>query len=598
MSFEIPTALPSADQWREQTSQFFKPRSSELKQLDIALANFESNKSNDTFDEVEKSLHAWLQTKPLHNSSRDTPPIFPVTNLVTAVQDARAFLNQKDAIQTEVEIPKTIHLAWVGSVPPDDVLKSAKIWANSQPDCQVNIWTDKNNLLANDFRKSTAAMREEVDLSTAPDPAIATRIRTWKDNADYATGLDALLTAQHSSLTSKLTTYQQDLDSLATRLSEANSQIAIRDVSELLVNHRQGSLSGTPGSLSAADRNTLRKAYQRELGERCNPAAASDIVRLVAVHDEPGLYVDTDITPPIAEFPKLADSLKAAGIDMPVNSSNDLLNNQTYLHVIAAVEERIDQLSLGPDSKISPQGPEYDKLIAFAESIGKAGEVRSAFDAWSDDIKHRIANPAIGTAFEKLDSINVAPVLFKVRQLSTIGGASSNSAIATSRADAPALAKWAKKIGELTEAAVATPEKKHRYYNDLDGDYKDRTLNTTGPASLNMNLLLTNELKEFGILKEHSSIIIPFRNFPNPGRAEMDHSWLQKPDAHSHTAPSTTPPGSSSSSVQPQRRASSERTDVISPQLPPQRRPDSPRQTQPSSTEGPVKNKSLGFSKR
>jgi TcdA/TcdB catalytic glycosyltransferase domain len=482
------------------------------------------------------------------------------------IAEGRELLRQA-ARQFETPIPSTIHLCWAGGVPGKEVMDSAIKLAQSQPNTKVIIWTDRRNLLVSDFKRETAERRPaDSQYTVLNDPTIDARIDTWQDvrnEHQYVDGLDARLEAIGSHLTGNLQQRNDQLGRAKKYLQGQhfanNSRIDVLDVDELFrPTAHELAFPAHQDALQKEDRQNLQRAYQCEVGERCNYAAAADIVRLAALHDRPGLYADVDITPPIKGLNHLIDTWNgmlvahATQVDQwnashlpgdklspiePQKGNVDTLNNPAYLRLIGAVEEHIDGLRHDA-TQGTTERPRYNALLACTQEIDKQARVRAAFDEWSARTK------SLSDAFDQIQPITVAPTLFKMFQTSPTTGANINSILATSEACAPALGIWAREIAQRSHKAVDENMKRRRYFNDAPNAadraaYEEVTLLTTGPGTLTQNYDQNDPIRT--MLKEHFAIgenehrqldltspflVIPHGFFPHPSTAEKQHSWL------------------------------------------------------------------------
>jgi hypothetical protein len=565
---ELPS-LPTAESWMRDTAVRGQFRSAPLKQLDTALQNYETSGKEynairkaynegtvefseaagafdlaarkygataDAFNTVATTSAAW---GPSHPSRNTTNAVDNLRNDIDtgsrAIEAGRQSLRQASL---EFDVPKKINLIWVGGPPPDPVLKAARIWAHSQPGAQVNVWVDRNNLLGSDFRGYTAGLRKRRsdDVNAQNDTAVDERIKTWKDDRYYRKGLDEKIIGLNDTVFR--TVRNGHLDAIEKFAKSANGQFNIRDVSELW--QHQGKPLG-PDALTAQDRQDLQKAYQREVGERLNFGAASDIVRLVVLHDEPGQYRDVDVLPPIRGLNKLFDAWNSAlndaksqrnpnanTLELSPQRGLTLLRNPSYVLLIKAVEEHI--ATIHPDTIRGaligpPPQQDYNDLLKSAGQFGGAKRVQAAFDAWSGSAR------TLRHAFEEVPKLQVGANRFKALQVTATGTTCSNAALATSTAGAGALAEWARAVVRLSNNEAQSNTRK--YYSDCAenrGWYRDITINTTGPATLKrLDDKFPDKLRTiYGVSSMDSDRVkIPYTHAPNPSTAELKSDWIK-----------------------------------------------------------------------
>ncbi len=620
---ELPV-LPSSEEWQRNTAVPLQRRSAALQTIDRTLDAYDDSRETyrqrreefirrpsaqtfkeafnsytdasealdyaaHTFHRVSRAFNDWDSRHDSRNQRR------AVTDLSLRLQNGQAIIDaglrsvQAGLDHSGTPIPAQVHLAWLGSVPGADVIKSAEVWAHSQG-AKVDIWVDSNNLLASDFKHSTANLRGGQQWDSSNDPAVTARIDLWKNTsaADRDKGLDARWAAVSKPAQDLWAQKWQQFQQLRADLGQGN--IRLRDVNELFAPRNPPQHQGT---LSPNDRAGLKEAYQREVSQRCNFAAAANVVRLVALHDKPGLYVDTDITPPVRGFkpmveawnraltesynradprnplptqpvdvPKLTRRWRETGANPPQRPIDPTigmhqLNSPAYSRLIAAVEEHTELVRKGIHQIVpNAHRPAYQALAAHAETIDATNQVTRAFDAWS-----RKAN-SLGDVYERIRPIHVEPMLFKAFQQTVVGTAGNNQIIATSTPGAYAVAEWGREVGGATRAAVRTPEAMRSYFNELDPNYRHQTIATTGPGHLNTTSSLSQKLtRELGISDRRSPLImIPYSAFPHPSSAERNASWLPQrptcspPGPQQHPGRSASKPGASSS-TRPQQCA-------------------------------------------
>jgi hypothetical protein len=472
----------------------------------------------------------------------------------------------------EEPVPRTIHLVWVGGVPKDDVTSAAKVWADSQRGVTVNVWVDGKNLLANLFKEKT----EEHGAGSA-------RRKVWEKASEQAhdEGLDALLLHKSqtgtiddslANLAGEKKKLDEDLKTFETELGRASvpsdSQIKIRDVSELFGARAENRI--VERSLSEIERRQLQQAYQFEVQQRCNFAAGSDIVRILALHDNPGLYVDIDLTPPIKGFGELIKGLDY--LTPPEEGWRDRLTREpVYQFLVAAAEEHINGVVSGRES-----GPARDALWTHLESTSTATlpKLKDEFDKWAARISPK-------QAFEELAPLKVRENMFKAFDVIGTGVASINSVLATSREGAGAIAELGRAAIEKTTEAKKD-ENINRYMNENDvASYRDETIFSTGPG------LFSLVAERFHIETNDESMVIPADIFPHPSTAERHCSWAPLKAAVT-AAERSAEPAAGSAKVQPipQRRSRDSITaEGVREQQQPQRHPNSPRSASPASGE-------------
>jgi hypothetical protein len=532
---DFPARLPSAEQWMEDTRRSFPiTRSPELSAVDEALRRYRSDEQ--TFQAVDRAFTQWIGGNVENRASRNPGPVFPISSLHEALERNRKYLDEKRQSRSylrppEQEIPKVMPMVWVGSVPTEQIMQAARNWRDSHPGVKVDIWVDKNNLLANDFKAHTAKLREASSAGrqgpagpSDDDPAVAQRHRLWEGRDHARDTLDALWTEGAG----RREQYQNNLAGLMNDHAGDGARISIRDVGSLF------DPAGKVGSLTAEERKELHVIYQRELGERCNPANAADVVRLLAVYDKAGLYTDTDVIPPVAHLPKLEQDLRDVGFPVPADRwPVVLLNSKEYVAMMGAVEEHLGHLAKNREAQ--PGGPGYSAFLAHADKLDPTGQARRgaeiAFGTWADSIRKRIEDPRHGSPFVPLETIRARPDLFRIFQPNAKGEPSSNQVIGTSQPGSEGVAIWLRTIITNTREVMANDRKKKSYFDDRpenSGAYEQLSLSTVGAAVVNQVMLPQRKLAPLGIWdkNDYPGLGIPNTVFPNPSLAEKHSTWV------------------------------------------------------------------------
>lgn len=501
------------------------------------------------------------------------------------------------SLGSEPLAPKVNHQIWVGGLPPQAVISNAQHWRATGH--EVNLWTDRNNLLNNVYRKASS---QPSTGESQQDQAIAARHLLW-DKADEQQrlgGFDARLVARQPH-------YQQQLEQAQQQLSSLQIQgVQKRDVSELFA--PQSPPQGKQ-ALSQQDRNKLQLAYQREMGLRFNLAAGSDLLRPIILHDNPGIYTDYDVAPPVKGMPGLVNTwngvvaqrlnarqqaprnerLSTTNPDynlierqrekldphkkftpepIPV-TGNARLRIEPYQYLQRAVEEHLSELETG----VRSNGVHRQALAGYADQYDPEQRMMREFDSW------RSKTTRLDDAFEPIPDVRVPANSF--RALSTSGAfgemgsmANSNQVLASSTAGAEHLAEYARHLVKNTNQkyALRNSEKDYKkyqmYMDDSPGNsaqYESDTLYTTGPAAVGE---FFNAKK---IKPGDTSVQLPHSHLGNFTSDETKSTWLRRPE------------------VPQQRGEGSRQSNAANPEQPRNREPRQPRE--PHTTE---KHKGLG----
>lgn len=197
-----------------------------------------------------------------------------------------------------------MHFVWVGGSEVGNIQRDyMNIWREvlAPQGYTFNLWYDRDALLAFEMNRvildsaRVHAMESGGDRETNPaalSRLIEDRARLlkwqmstylsqpqWAGRADEAR-IDLMVRAYGKDRTVLEAFRQQCLDS---HLAMVGPDLRLRDAAQEFSEH------------------FLRDVYQREIGMRGNFAAASDVVRLQALHLEGGRYSDMDYLPPLAE---------------------------------------------------------------------------------------------------------------------------------------------------------------------------------------------------------------------------------------------------------------------------------------------------------
>lgn len=500
--------------------------------------------------EAKESLDEWNQHPHPGRNKRDA-----VTRLSDQLHTGR---QQIEAGRPVVErflhefgdlTPNTVHVAWLGGAPSAATVKRAQNWEASQgADARINVWVDSRNLLANSFKKATADLRKgREDYSAQNDPAVTARIDTWKGDRDYARGLDEILIEKDKSWQSKRDKYQAEIDELQRNGQPfgPQSRIRVRDVNELLAGGSTLARPDTEHALDSHDREQIGQLYQMQVGERCNLAAGADFVKVLTIHDEPGLAVDEDMMPPVKGFNSLVDawngSLKGDAGKLDAKKGVRLVEEDAYKHLMGAVEEHIERVRDGTTNALNKPRPAYESLTAHAQGLHKDGKFMQEFDAWTQRT-HSLAD-----AFEKVEPIYVAQHLFKAWQASHSEGIDSNAALAASHPGSYAVAELGREMVVQTGAFLEKEENKREFFLDTRDNrnaYKDATKWSTGPTLLTLNERMDEVFRSCGVSDSATAtsplLRIPRESFPNPSLAEGRTTWASSlsPSENNSSRPS------------------------------------------------------------
>ncbi|MEN4642402.1 TcdA/TcdB catalytic glycosyltransferase domain-containing protein [Pantoea agglomerans] len=178
-------------------------------------------------------------------------------------------------------VPDIIHFVWIGSMIPDLKLY-IRIWGEYNRDKEIILWQDSDTEMCMEFQRKLAQYAAEKITDKEDEDSRLIKIRNeafqfiWSGIAKGETFgklSDDFLISKNINITS----------TILTESKVKLSGIKNREINELF---------------SLAD-DQLRKAYYCEIILRGNLACASDIIRLLALRQFGGIYIDVDTLPDI-----------------------------------------------------------------------------------------------------------------------------------------------------------------------------------------------------------------------------------------------------------------------------------------------------------
>ncbi|MFM9382799.1 TcdA/TcdB pore-forming domain-containing protein [Pseudomonas sp. UV AK001] len=263
---------------------------------------------NNARDTTQKLLSAKLFRETLDSllSRKSTPVPMDVNRIQMGLNRYVERLSATVDILNGVgsPVPRVMHFVWVGgSEVGNNQRDYMNIWREvlKSRDYRFNLWYDSDALLSFEMNRvilesaRASAMESGGDKLTNPgqlSKMIEDRARglkwqmfdyinqpQWAGRADDAR-ID-LMSRAYGKDRSALEVFRQRC--LETHLAMVGPDLQLRDVRQEFAGH------------------FLQDVYQREIAMRGNFAAASDIVRLQADHQEGGRYSDMDYLPPLAD---------------------------------------------------------------------------------------------------------------------------------------------------------------------------------------------------------------------------------------------------------------------------------------------------------
>ncbi|VVP32189.1 hypothetical protein PS898_04378 [Pseudomonas fluorescens] len=365
------------------TNEFFSAEDFSVLQLaliefadsaDYTMLSTHHEVASNSVDPAEKLLAVKLFQEKLGSLLSRSKPSAPV-----AINRIQGGLNEYIArLSATVEIlsgaatpvPNIMHFVWVGGSEVGAIQRDyMNIWREvlKPEQYRFNLWYDSDALLAFEMNRVILdsaridAMESGGALAGKPGELarmIEDRARVlkhqmfayieqpqWRGRADEAR-IDLMVRA-YGKDRAMLEAFRQKC--LASHQAMAGSDLDLRDVRQAFAGH------------------FLQDVYQREVAMRGNFAAASDVVRLQAVHLEGGRYSDMDYLPPLAD--------KLGGVDISG------FNGEQRLAVLKLLLDHNEALMPGRDALryegIGGQIParHLEALTTFARSKPRALDI-------------------------------------------------------------------------------------------------------------------------------------------------------------------------------------------------------------------------------
>lgn len=326
--FLSPTAYA---QLKEELSQFSWEADYEALDRYYLAAN-ETPEVDDKLVPVKLLQHALDSL--FHN--RATPPSDTAAQTLLGLDRYTSRLAATTTMLSAVaeSVPKIMHFVWVGGSEVGNIQRDyMNIWREvlAPQGYTFNLWYDRDALLAFEMNRvildsaRVHAMESGGDTETNPQALsqlIEDRARVlkqqmsaylsqpqWAGRADEAR-IDLMVRAYGKDRAVLDAFRQRCLD---THLAMVGPDLQLRDAGQEFSEH------------------FLRDVYQREVAMRGNFAAASDVVRLQALHLEGGRYSDMDYLPPLAEklggveIPHLEPSARIGVLQLLLNHDDNLM---------------------------------------------------------------------------------------------------------------------------------------------------------------------------------------------------------------------------------------------------------------------------------
>ena len=209
------------------------------------------------------------------------------------------------AHKSDNNIKKNLHTVWVGGPIPEIVKSYLNVWRDVNPDYNHITWIDTDNKFIALYNNAVKELREYglkqylVGYPNAPaseyyDQAVNFE-RGIRENSAWPhdNDLERITTIKKIAALlgdNKAEEYQAKIYTIENSFVEmtSNQQNYYQPISELFEKFSE------VDNLRAT---ALIDIYKKEINDRGNLAAASDILRLVALQTNGGIYIDTDLLP-------------------------------------------------------------------------------------------------------------------------------------------------------------------------------------------------------------------------------------------------------------------------------------------------------------
>ncbi|MGQ4003727.1 TcdA/TcdB pore-forming domain-containing protein [Francisellaceae bacterium CB52] len=211
---------------------------------------------------------------------------------------------------------KKIHTVWVGGPIPEIANSYLNIWAKLYTeDFKTITWVDSENLYVAVYNKVIKKYREyklskyleensDIEFKQYWEQAVNIEMTLRTDHEFPHETDDERKKTIYKIIDEKITGEAMDLN-LAWEL-EQEIEKAVRDNEGFLLKvkskehkNKYGDVKKLLNKYDTDNECDFSSIYKKEINERGNLAAASDIIRLIALHQKNGLYIDMDLLPQI-----------------------------------------------------------------------------------------------------------------------------------------------------------------------------------------------------------------------------------------------------------------------------------------------------------
>jgi hypothetical protein len=322
-------------------------------------------------------------------------------------------------------IPDHLHFVWIGGL-GEIQHEYIKTWRDLNPGHDLTIWYDPQATLSLELSRLINPRRDRG--APAPDAEAVRRIIETQNRAhEFITQRlggprpqsfdDAALAFMDSHLhltprqlagmqerrTQNLKSYDEAVERLRT---SGTGAVRLERIDALFRTAADG----------AAPARDLHASYLRELGQRGNLAAASDIVRILALHETGGVYLDADLLPTWQaefdhRFKQLCNDLRDEGVLRPTTLDALQANDAASL-IYVQCEMVLDELGGRFPQRLQRQADgSYTSYAAKLPAVAQT-RLREFVRQWANEQKQRGCD-ALGAFFTSLPPMKTAPGLVR-----------------------------------------------------------------------------------------------------------------------------------------------------------------------------------------
>nr|6RTG_A Chain A, RTX toxin and Ca2+-binding protein [Yersinia mollaretii ATCC 43969]6RTH_A Chain A, RTX toxin and Ca2+-binding protein [Yersinia mollaretii ATCC 43969]6RTH_B Chain B, RTX toxin and Ca2+-binding protein [Yersinia mollaretii ATCC 43969] len=204
-------------------------------------------------------------------------------------------------------ITHNLHTVWIGGPLPDITKSYLKVWRDINPDYTHITWIDTDNKFVALYNNAVKELREYTLKQYLVGDSNATANDYYDQAVQIERGVRENVYLPHGNDIERIKTIKKIAGSLGdNKVQEYRTKIETIESSFVeMIDGQQGHyqhVSALFEQFSEMDNlraTALKQIYEREINDRGNLAAASDILRLVALQTQGGVYIDTDLLPHI-----------------------------------------------------------------------------------------------------------------------------------------------------------------------------------------------------------------------------------------------------------------------------------------------------------